>query len=266
MPWRVAAAALVGYGLFTGGLFMGQRHLMYHPGSDRPDLALAAVDGFQEVILTTADGLDLVSWYRPAEDGRQTIVVTHGNAGHIGHRAGKLAAFTDAGYGMLLIGYRGFGGNPGKPNEDGLYLDAEAGFAFLETQGVTPDQVIAYGESLGTAVAVEMAARYPLAAVILEAPFISIANVAASHYWYVPMAQLLVLDKFDAGKRIGDVSAPILMLHGARDSIVPTRMGQELFEVANQPKQFWLAPEADHGDLYDHGAAETALEFLDEHL
>ena len=266
MPWRVAAAALVGYGLFTGGLFMGQRHLMYHPGSDRPDLALAAVDGFREVTLTTADGLELVSWYLPAQAGRQTLIVTHGNAGHIGHRAGKLAAFADAGYGMLLIGYRGFGGNPGKPHEDGLYLDAEAGFAFLETQGIAPDRVIAYGESLGTAVAVEMAARRPLAAVILEAPFTSIANVAASHYWYVPMAHLLVLDKFDAGKRIGEVSAPILMLHGARDTIVPTRMGRELFEVANQPKQFWLAPDADHGDLYDHGAAETALEFLDTHL
>jgi fermentation-respiration switch protein FrsA (DUF1100 family) len=111
-----------------------------------------------------------------------------------------------------------------------------------------------------------MAARRPLAAVILEAPFISIANVAASHYWYVPMAHVMVLDKFDAGKRIGEVSAPILMLHGARDTIVPARMGQELFAVANQPKQFWLAPDADHSDLYEHGAAETALEFLDEHL
>ncbi len=266
MPWRIAAAALAGYGLFAGGLFMAQRHLMYHPGSDLPNLAQAAIPGYQEVFLTTEDGLELLAWYMPARDGLHTLVVTHGNAGHIGHRTGKLAAFADAGYGLLLVEYRGFGGNPGKPHEDGLYLDAEAGLIFLEGEGVKPDQIIAYGESLGTAVAIETAARRTLAAVILEAPFTSIAEVAAGHYWYVPMARWMVLDRFDAVRRIGEITAPILMLHGAEDNVVPTRSGQELFEVANHPKQFWLAPMANHNDLYEHGAAETALKFLDEHL
>ena len=266
MPWRLAAAALAGYGLFVGGLFVGQRHLMYHPGSELPDLALAAIQGLQEVTLTTDDGLQLLAWYLPAQGARQTFLVTHGNAGHIGHRTGKLAAFAAAGYGLLLVEYRGFGGNPGKPNEDGFYLDAEAGFDFLAAQGVMADRVIAYGESLGTAVAVEMAVRKPLAASILEAPFTSIAEVAAGHYWYVPMANWMVLDRFDAGGRIGQITAPILMLHGAQDTIVPTRLGQKLFEAANHPKQFWLAPGANHSDLYDHGAADTALKFLDQHL
>ncbi len=266
IPWRIAAAALAGYGLFVGGMFMAQRHLMYHPGSDLPDLAQAAIPGFQEVFLTTEDGLELLAWYLPAKDGHQTLIVTHGNAGHIGHRTGKLAGFAEAGYGLLLVEYRGFGGNPGKPNEDGLYLDAEAGFDFLKNEGVTPDQIIAYGESLGTDVAVELAARHPLAAVILEAPFTSIAEVAAGHYWYVPMARWMVLDRFDAASRIGEISAPVLMLHGTRDNVVPTRSGQALFDQANESKEFWLAPNADHNDLYEHGAAEVALDFLNEHL
>jgi len=266
MPWRIAAAALAGYGVFVGGLYVAQRHLMYHPGGDLPVLAQSAIAGFEQVRLSTEDGLELLAWYLPAEGGRATLIVTHGNAGHIGHRTPKLAAYADAGYGLLLVEYRGYGGNPGKPDEDGLYLDAEAGFAFLESRGVLPERIVAYGESLGTAVAVEMAARYPVAAVILESPFTSIADVAASHYWYVPMARWLVLDGFHAERRIERIDAPILMLHGARDSIVPTRMGENLFAAANDPKQFWLAPEADHNDLYDHGAADVALKFLDEHL
>ena len=266
MPWRIAAAALAGYGLFVGGIFLAQRHIMYHPGSDVPDLTQAAIPGYQEVFLTTVDGLELLAWYLPAQDGFQTMIVTHGNAGHIGHRTGKLAAYAQAGYGMLLVEYRGFGGNPGKPDEDGLYRDAEAGLAFLNAEGVSDEQVVAYGESLGTAVAVELAARHPLAAVILEAPFTSIAEVAAGHYWYVPMARWMVLDRFDAAGRIGRITAPVLMLHGTRDNVVPTRSGQALFDHANEPKEFWLAPDANHNDLYEHGAAQVALSFLAEHL
>jgi len=260
-----AATALTGYGAFVGGLYLAQRHLMYHPGKDVPDLAKSAISGFEEVRLSTEDGLELLAWYLPARGDRATLAVTHGNAGHIGHRTPKLAAYADQGYGLLLVEYRGFGGNPGKPHEAGLYLDAEAGFRFLAAEGVSPERVIAYGESLGTAVAVEMAARRTVAAVILESPFTSIADVAASHYWYVPMTRWMVLDGYHAERRIDTVSSPVLMLHGAKDAIVPTRMGEELFAVANDPKQFWLAPEADHNDLYDHGAGEVALRFLAKH-
>ena len=266
MPWRLAAAAVAGYGIFVGGMFVAQRHMMYHPGDDLPDLTLSQIAGFEEVVLTTDDGLDLMAWYLPASDGHQTFVVTHGNAGHIGHRTGKLAELAEAGYGLLLVEYRGFGGNPGKPTEEGLYLDADAGFTYLAERGVAPEEVIAYGESLGTAVAVEMAVRHPVAAVVLEAPFTSIADVAATHYWYVPMARWLVLDRYDSEDRIGRIDAPLLILHGDDDGVVPAKLGRELFDAAAEPKTYWQAPNGNHNDLYDHGAAMAVIDFLGTHV
>ncbi len=262
MPWRIAAAALAGYGIFVGGMFLVQRHLMYHPGDDLPDLALSQIAGIEAVTLTTDDGLALLAWYAPARDGKKTFVVTHGNAGHIGHRTGKLAELAEAGYGLLLVEYRGFGGNPGKPNEAGLYRDADAGFAFLAERGVAAEDVVAYGESLGTAVAVEMAVRHPVAAVVLEAPFTSIAEVAATHYWYIPMARWLVLDRFDSESRIARIDAPLLILHGDDDGVVPAKLGRELFDAAAEPKTYWQAPAGNHNDLYEHGAAMAVIDFL----
>ncbi|MEM7122139.1 MAG: alpha/beta hydrolase [Pseudomonadota bacterium] len=266
MPWRIAAAAIAGYGLFVGGMFLAQRHFLYNPGSDLPDITQSQIADIEAVTLTTEDGLELLAWYKPAEDGKQTFVVTHGNAGHIGHRTGKLAVFAEAGYGMLLVEYRGFGGNPGKPTEEGLYRDAEAGFAFLAERGIGAEQVIAYGESLGTAVAVQMAARHPVAAVVLEAPFSSIGDVAATHYWYVPMARWMVLDRFASDQHVERVEAPLLILHGGDDGVVPTRLGRKLFDAADEPKVHWLAPDADHNDLYDHGAGDVVLDFLKTHV
>ncbi len=265
MPWRIAAAALAGYGLFAAGLFATQRSLIYNAGSDTPDLERAGVEGFLPVEMTTGDGLVLLSWYREAEPGMATLMVTHGNAGHIGHRAPKLVHLAEQGYGLFLVGYRGFGGNPGKPNEEGLYADGRAGLDWLARHGVSPDHVVLYGESLGTGIAIQLASETAVAAVVLEAPYTSIADVASSHYWYVPFAGYMVLDRFDALEAIGRVTAPVLMLHGGRDGVIPVRQAEELFAAANEPRQLWIAPEGAHNDLYAHGATEIVLEFLSQH-
>jgi uncharacterized protein len=266
MPWRIAEATLSSYGQIANGLFAFQRSLLYQFGSDVPDLARAGVEGFEAVEVKTDDDLTLISWYRAAAPGMATLLVTHGNAGHIGHRVGKLAAFADAGYGLFMVGYRGFGGNPGTPGEEGLYTDARAGLAWLEHHGVSPDHVVAYGESLGTAVAIEIASTAPLAAVVLESPYTSLADVASSHYWYMPFVSSLVTDRFEAIKVIGKVKAPVLMLHGKRDTIIPVRQAEELFAQANEPRELAIVPQAGHMDLYDHGAAGIVLAFLGDHL
>lgn len=266
MPWRIAAATLDSCGQIANDLFALQRSLLYQVGNDVPDLARAGVEGFEAVEVGTPDGLTLISWYRAAAPGMATLLVTHGNAGHIGHRVGKLAAFADKGYGLFLVGYRGFGGNPGTPNEQGLYIDGRAGLAWLERHGVSADHIVAYGESLGTGVAIEIASKAPVAAVVLESPYTSLADVASSHYWYMPFAGSLVPDRFEAKKAIGKVNAPVLMLHGKRDAIIPVRQAEALFDAANEPRELQIVPEAGHMDLYEHGAAGIVLAFLKDHL
>lgn len=266
MPWRVAAVALAGFGVFAGGLIATQRSLIYQAGSERPDLTRSAIDGFEEVTVTTADGLELVCWYLPAAPGKPVIMMSHGNAGHIGHRTGKMRPFAQAGYGLFLLGYRGYGGNPGKPDEEGLYTDARAGLAWLAANGIAGDDLVLYGESLGTGVAVAMAAEHASAAVILETPFTSLSELAGNMYWYIPLAEHAVWDKFPSYERIGGINAPLLVLQGERDSTVPARFARALFDLAAEPKELWLVEEADHNNLYDFGAADVVLDFLNTHL
>ena len=261
-PWRVAAAAFAGYGLFATGLFATQRSIIYQTGRDAPDLERAAIGGFREIDVVTPDGLTLTSWYRDAAPGMPTFVVTHGNAGHIGHRTPKLATFAEKGYGLFLAGYRGFGGNPGRPDEQGLYRDGAAAIAWLADHGVPSAEIVLYGESLGTGVAIHLAGEHDVAAVVLEAPYTSLADIADDHYWYVPFAGMLVLDRFDAASRIARVDAPVLMLAGEKDKVIPIKLVRALYAAAGEPRHLWVAPEAGHIDLYEHGAGEVVLDFL----
>ncbi len=259
--WRAGLIGVAGYAVLLGGLYLAQRRLIYFPDAEIPDRARAGATMMEDVRLATADGLDLLAWYAPARGGMPTIVVFHGNAGHIGHRFDKLRFLIDAGHGLLLVEYRGYGGNPGSPTEDGLYADADAALAFLAGRAVPSERTVLYGESLGSGLAVEAARRTRVGAVILEAPFTSVADVAAAIYWYVP-ARRLVLDRFDSTAKIAAIGCPLLILHGERDNVVPARYGRALHEAAREPKELWIAPEGDHNDLYDHGAREVVLEFL----
>lgn len=258
-------SALTVYGVLVGGLYLFQRQLLYVPDRARPDLGNLAELGVREVKVTTADGLSLLSWYLPPRDGRPVVAYFHGNGGHIGYRAERLRGFARAGYGALMLEYRGYGGNPGTPTETGLYTDAAAALDFLVQEGFTPNRLVLYGESLGSGVAVALAVRREIAGLVLEAPFTSVAEAAQYHYPFVP-ASALVRDRFDSLSSIGMVKAPILVLHGERDGIVPVRFGRALFDAAPEPKQFWHAPEAGHGDLLRSGAFEAVVAFLEQRV
>ncbi|RMD63418.1 MAG: alpha/beta hydrolase [Alphaproteobacteria bacterium] len=248
---QVIVTAFSAYLVLTGAMFLMQRAFLYPGGGGEPDIASAGVAGLREVVTTTADGLRLVHWYRPppAPDA-PVVVVFHGNAGHLGDRVPKLASLLEAGFGMMFVGYRGFGSNPGRPTEDDLSADARLVLDWLGDQGIPAERLVLYGESLGTGVAVKMAAERPVAAVVLEAPYTSIADVAQSHYWFLP-ARWLLLDKWNSLGRIVAIDTPLLVLHGARDRTVPLRFGERLFATAREPKEMLVIPEAAHTDLFD---------------
>lgn len=265
MLYWTLGSVLTAYAVLVGGLYALQRHLLYFPFGGRPELGSLAVLGVREVRLRTADGLSLLSWYLPARERRPVIVYFHGNGGHIGYRAERLRRFAQYGFGTLMVEYRGYGGNPGSPSELGLHTDAAAALAFLIGCGIEPDRWVLYGESLGSGVVVPLAARNNVAALILEAPFTSVAEVAQYHYSFIPAAAL-VWDHFDSLSSIAQVRAPILVLHGERDRVVPMRFGRALFEAAPEPKEFWFAREAGHDDLAQFGALEAVRSFIERRV
>ena len=206
---RLLAVAVFGYAFVLAALYLGQRHLIYRPDPSRPQLGALAGIGVTEATLQTADGLSLLAWYLPPPAGAPVIVYFHGNGGHVGYRIPRVQQFGAAGFGVLMPEYRGYGGNPGSPSEQGFYADAAAALEFLDKQGIAGDRRVLYGESLGTGVAVHLAAQREIAGLILEAPFTSIADVAQDRFPFVP-ARFLVSDRFDSLAVIGKVKAPIL--------------------------------------------------------
>lgn len=259
---RFITIAVAGYATLAGAMYFGQRRLLYFPDATVPEPASWGVPEMTAVRADTADGLSLLAWYGPpADDDKPTLVYLHGNGGHIGYRGGKVRPYLDAGYGVLLLSWRGYSGNPGSPTEDGLYHDGRAALSFLAAAGVPPSRIVLYGESLGSAVAVQMATEQSVAALVLESPFTSTADVAASHYWFMPV-QYMVLDRFETKEKIARVGAPVFIVHGEEDRIVPADHGRALFAAASEPKEARFIPAAGHNDIYDFGAADAVIDFL----
>ena len=265
MLFPLLGFAVVAYGALVAGLFFFQRQLLYLPDRTHPELVGLEQLGVREVTLSTEDGLSLLSWYLPPRHGRPVIAYFHGNGGHVGYRAQRLLRFAREGYGVLMPEYRGYGGNPGTPNETGFYADGRAALGFLERETVAPTRLVLYGESLGSGVAVELAVQHEIAGLILEAPFTSVAEVAQCHFPFVPAARL-VTDRFDSLSRIGQVRAPILVLHGEGDRVVPVRFGRALFKAAPEPKEGWFVPEAGHEDLARIGGLDVVVAFIERRL
>ena len=262
--WLVAGA--IAYLGLVAGMYAFQRSFLYFPSAVSPAPADYGAADMQVVHYppeTAPDGgAPLTGWYRPAADGRPTIAYFHGNAGHLGDRGDKIRPYLDAGYGVLLAAYRGYGGHPGRPTEAGLYADARAAVDWLVGQGLAPSDVVLYGESLGSGVAVQIGTEYAVAALVLEAPFSSVVDVGQARFPFLPVGWLMH-DRFDSAAKIGSVAAPILILHGERDFTVPIRFGRRLHNAAADPREFAHFPAAGHNDLYDHGAAERVLAFLE---
>jgi uncharacterized protein len=253
---------LVGYGAMVALAYFAQRALMYFPDRTRTPPAQAGLPEAEEVIIETADGEKLVAWYVPAAEGRPVVIYFHGNGGALVHRIRRFRGLIANGNGLVALSYRGYGGSSGSPTEEGLLADAAAAYAFAAAR--YPVQRIAvFGESLGTGVAIWLAATSPVARVILQAPYTSIVEVGAAAYPFLPV-RFLLKDSYRSDERIGGVSAPVLVIHGARDRVVPIEFGERLYALIRAPKKFVRFPEGGHVDLDQNGALDIIQSFLVE--
>ena len=209
--------------------------------------------GARDVWLDTADGARLHAWWIEQPGARLVTLYAHGNAGNLSHRAHVIPEITAAGSSLLLLDYRGYGRSKGRPSEKGLYADADAAYRHLTGAGWRPEQIVAHGESLGSAVAVELASRQRCAGVVLEAPFSSGKDMAAR---VLPLLGPLLVWGFDSTRKIPGIRAPLLVIHGDRDQVVPFEQGRKLFEAAGEPKWFWALAGAGHNNLIDAAGAQ----------
>ena len=238
------------YAAVLSATFVMQRQLQYFPSRADPAPAEVGLTGVTRQTLTTPDGETLVLWVAPAAAGRPTILYFHGNAGSIADRADRLAFYRAQGFGAAFLSYRGYGGSSGRITEAGLITDAVAAYDWLLAEGIAGDEIVLLGESLGTGVAVQLAARRPVGAVVLEAPYTAAVDVAALVYPWLPV-RLLMKDQFRSSAHIGQVTAPLLILHGTADEVIPFAMGEALFAAANQPKTFVPLEDVGHEALFD---------------
>ncbi len=245
-------------------IFLFQRSLLYLPYKEKIDESFFSNTGLKQVEFSTSDGHVLKSLYKkPSSMDMKTILLFHGNAGHVGHRANKFKFFLDRGYGLLLVEYRGYGENKGKPSEEGFYNDGIAAINFLSQKNITTKNIIVYGESLGCGISVKLSTEFSFYSTILEAPFTSISEVAQNHYWYLP-AKWLVWDRHEILGIIKNIKSPLLVIHGKQDKIIKVELGQKIFEKAPEPKQFLLIKNAGHNNIYDFSIKEKIFSFLDK--
>jgi len=207
----------------------------------------------------TSDGLELNAWYAKAKNNKPTFLYFHGNRGHLGYRASLIKPYIDQGYGMLLIAYRGYSGNLGSPSEQGLYTDGRAGIEFLLKQNINSECIVLYTESLGSAVAIQIATEYQVGALILRSVFGSLVEVAKYYYPIFPVS-LFLKDRFDSDNKIGKISAPMLFIHGADDKIIPMWMAEKLYNKVKAPKQFKVYQDGSHNFLPDF--SPVVIDFL----
>ena len=232
------------YAALLVGLYAGQRKLLFRCNADEVDPATLSLKA--EILrLKTEDGESLLAWRVPPAPGRPVILYFHGNAGGIDLRVERFRAIAEAGMGLIAIEYRGYASSTGVPSERGLKLDGEAAYRTAIDSGVAPERIVLLGESLGSGVAVALAARHTVGALVLDSPYSSIADVAAAAYWFAPVRALL-RDPFRNDLLIGSVNAPTLMAHGTKDRVVPIRFGEKLFQLAEPPKEFWRIEGAAH--------------------
>jgi pimeloyl-ACP methyl ester carboxylesterase len=256
----IAVIALVVYVALTAMVYFAQRSLMYFPDTAHTTPAAAGLPEAEEVPLTSADGTQIHVWHVAPRDNKPVIIYFHGNGGSLPGRVDRFRRLIMDGIGLVGVEYRGYGGSGGAPSEQGLIADAEAGYAFAAARYPVP-QIVVWGESLGTGVAVALASEKPVGRVILEAPFTSTEAVGARRYWYLPV-RFLMKDQFRSDERIGKVTAPLMIMHGVHDQTVPYSMGEHMFDLANKPKHIVRFLDGGHEDLDSHGALDAVARFL----
>jgi fermentation-respiration switch protein FrsA (DUF1100 family) len=261
MKWLLVPVA--GYLAFAALIYFSQRNLMYFPDRMRTLPSDAGLPEAKEEKLVTADGETIIVWHIPPRDEKKPVIVYfHGNGGALNLRVQRFAQLAADGFGIVGVSYRGYGGSSGTPTEAGLIADGIAAYEFA-ARLYSPARVALWGESLGSGVAIAVAAEAPVAKLVLETPFTSAADVGAAIYFFLPV-RLLMRDQFRSDLRIASVKASILILHGDRDSVVPIAFGERLYEMIRGKKKFVRLKGGEHYDLDRHGGLRAAAEFLDE--
>jgi len=253
------------YAVALSGIYAFQRDLQYFPTRRDPAPDAVGLTGVARVALPTPDGETLVLWVSPPVGDRPTILFLHGNAGEIADRADRFAFYQAQGYGVAFLSWRGYGGSTGSPSETGLLIDAKTAYDHLRAQGIPSDRIVLVGESLGTGPAVITAARNPVAAVILEAPYSAAVDIARRAYPWVPVG-LLMKDQYRSRDHIADIRAPLLILHGTKDRVIPQGFGKRLFDLAKEPKTFLSLGPVGHDALFSPATWEKEAEFIDRTL
>tara|TARA_B110000438_G_scaffold169997_1_gene162486 strand:- start:574 stop:1374 length:801 start_codon:yes stop_codon:yes gene_type:complete len=242
-------------------LFFFQRRIIFNV-SGKPNQPIDyGLPEIQVVNIVTSDKISLISWYSKPKLDKPTLLYLHGNSFDIGERAYRIERYIKNGWGVLLLSWRGFSGNKGNPTEKNLYEDASSALNWLKNKKNTDfKNIVIYGESLGSAVAVQLSTQNNFKSVILEAPFTSIYDIALKRYKIYPF-KFLILDKFDNYKKINQIKSPILIVSGKNDEVVPHKHSIKLFNAANYPKDFLFIDEAMHNNLYDFGIEKIVINF-----
>jgi len=241
--------------------FFFQRNLLYNP-SENNYLGEKILVQINKVKIKTGDGIELASWYHKKNfKDFKTILFLHGNAGSLENRIYKINHFKDININFIIISWRGFSGNKGKPTEKGLYEDANSAIKWLNFNGIKNQEIIIYGESLGAGVAVEVAQNKNFAGIILESPFTSMIAAGKAKYFFLPV-KLLLKDKYESDKKIKNIKSPILIMHGMVDDIVPFSMGQKMYELANEPKYAYFSKYDDHMMEYNEKLLKAVKKFI----
>jgi fermentation-respiration switch protein FrsA (DUF1100 family) len=256
IAWLVGA-----YAVICVAAYLGNRHFMYLPDPTRVAPAEVGLDGVEEIEIPVADGVTVVAWHAPAKRDKPTILYFHGNGANAANRSPKIKKIRENGFGVFYLNNRGYGGSGGSPTEENNVADAIAAHDHLTDLGVSADRIVAYGESLGSGQAVRLAAKRSVSAVVLEAPLTSTVEVARQTYFWLPLS-LLIADKYNNERNIRSVTAPVLILHGKQDEVIPVEMGRRVYRAANEPKRIELFAQGAHEDLFEHGAWEKTQTFL----
>jgi uncharacterized protein len=260
LKW-IAILPVAGYLAGLVVLYVKQRDMLFPippVGRTAPDVA--GLPEAEEHVLTTSDGEKVIIWHVPAKPGRPVILYFPGNGDFLAGRVSRFKGMTADGTGLVALSYRGYAGSSGAPSEEGLLRDAKAAYAFT-TARYAAERIVVWGFSLGTGVAVELASEQRVGRLILEAPYTSTVDVAASLFPIVPV-RLLMRDPFHSDRRIARVSVPLLIMHGTDDPAIPIRFGERLFSLAREPRQFVRFPGGGHDNLDQYGAIEAARQFV----
>lgn len=249
------------YGLMAAYLYLNQRNILYVPAREMVEPHHYGLSDTTEVKLKGKDGIAVTAWFTPpTEDNNTVMIYFHGNAGNLADRTEKLKSFINTGMGVLALSYRGYGSSDGSPSEQGIYNDARATLAYAQELGFDLKNTLIYGESLGTGVAIQMATEYNVMAIVLEAPYTSIAARGKERYPFMPI-DLLLKDKFDSLSKIKSVHVPVLIFHGYLDEVMPIHHGRRMLEAANDPKEARLFENKGHSDFDHDELARLTYEF-----